>query len=79
MFVVDIDLDYAFGAKIEHILARISTAKIKDNFFVLIGFGVFAQEVIILNAIPNDTDCCKILQAYFVWNGNKSDINSAIN
>ena len=42
MLVENIDFNYAFGTEVDHILARVTTAKVKDDFLVRIGFWVLA-------------------------------------
>lgn len=42
VLVENIDFNYAFGTEIDHILARVTTAKVKDDFLVRVGFWVLA-------------------------------------
>ncbi len=61
VFVEDVDFDDAIGTEVDYILTRVSAAEVEDHFFVWVEFWVFAQVVVVFDAVPHDADCRKVL------------------
>ena len=78
MFVEYINLYNTFCSEVNHILTGISASKVEYDFLIGVGFRVLSQIIVLLDTVPYDTHCCKVLCGYLVREIYKTCFNSAI-
>lgn len=79
MFIMNIKFNNTFGSKINYVLTRVFTSKIKDDFFVRVVLRILSQKVVIFDRIPYNTDSSKVLSENLIRHWYKTNIDGTIN